>query len=277
MNKQPASSVHAPVMFLCEPTYFEIEYAINPWMDLTNQVDKALAQQQWQNLYACLRQLGVHIETIPPQPHLPDMVFTGDAGIVIGDVFIASNFRPVERRAESHHFQQWFKAQHYRVETLPSSVFFEGLGDVVIYGHQAIAAYGIRTSADAVPHMQKALPQLHFRCVLELVDPKYFHIGIALSWLDPETIMYVPEAFSPESRAVITRLVPNVIALDEVDAANFALNAIVVDRHLVLHRCSEQLRNRLQSLDFQVIECNVSEFVKSGGGTRCLVLPKVEV
>lgn len=45
----------------------------------------------------------------------PDIVFTANAGVVRENTFIASNFRPVERRPEEVLFQKWFNDNGYQV------------------------------------------------------------------------------------------------------------------------------------------------------------------
>ena len=43
---------------MCPPDYFGIFYEINPWMHTENATDRDLAQEQWHNLVANLRQAG---------------------------------------------------------------------------------------------------------------------------------------------------------------------------------------------------------------------------
>lgn len=260
-------------MLLCEPEFFTVEYEINPWMNVDDPVDTKLAWRQWRHLRDTLVNLGVQIHLLDPVKGLPDIVFTGDGGVVLGNRFVSSSFRPKERRPEAECFRKWFSDHGFAVELLPEGVFFEGLGDIVLFGRKAIAAYGQRTSRDALDHIRAKFPEFEWIAELELVSPRYFHLGVALSLLDEKTGMYVPEAFSDESRAAIQALEQEMIPLGDEDARGFALNAIVVGRNLVVNYCSSQLQADLESRGFNVIVCDVSEFVKSGGGTRCLVLP----
>ena len=260
-------------MLLCEPAFFSIDYEINPWMDVNDPVDEERAWRQWRRLCDTLVDLGVTVHLVEPVEGLPDMVFTGDAGIVLGKRFVMSNFRPLERRPEAEHFRRWFADRGYAVDRLPSEVFFEGLGDVVIEGRSAIAAHGQRTSLSALSHIRSKFPELEWIAELELVSPLYFHLGVSLSLLDSRTGLYVAEAFSEESRLAIQRLPHHMIPVSDEDARAFALNAIVVGRNLVVNHCTDELRGDLERRDFNVIVCDVSEFLKSGGGTRCLVLP----
>ena len=51
-------------VLMCAPTAFDVVYAINPWMDLNNRPNKALALKQWENLYDTYIKLGVDVSLI---------------------------------------------------------------------------------------------------------------------------------------------------------------------------------------------------------------------
>lgn len=72
-------------ILLCAPDHYGIEYEINPWMDRTRKSSPELAKTQWQGLEAKLRRLGHQVELLTPQPGLPDMVFTANAGLAVGN------------------------------------------------------------------------------------------------------------------------------------------------------------------------------------------------
>src|SRR5438874_533222 len=91
-------------LLLCPPDYYGIEYEINPWMSRARGAEAALAQKQWEQLHATLLQLDCKVHLIAPQPGLPDMVFTANAGLTVGRTFIPSNFRHKERAGEQPFF-----------------------------------------------------------------------------------------------------------------------------------------------------------------------------
>ena len=94
-------------LLLCSPDYYGIEYEINPWMSRERGAEAPLAQKQWRGLHATLSKLDTKIELVLPQPKLPDMVFTANAGLAVGKQFIPSNFRHKERAGEAPHFAAW--------------------------------------------------------------------------------------------------------------------------------------------------------------------------
>jgi N-dimethylarginine dimethylaminohydrolase len=73
---------------MCPPTYFTVDYAINPWMDPGVRVDRDLAVAQWRELRQAYLALGHRVDLVEPAPGLPDMVFAANGALVIdGKVF----------------------------------------------------------------------------------------------------------------------------------------------------------------------------------------------
>ena len=52
---------------MCPPTYFDIEYEINPWMHRENPVNTGVARGQWDGLYEIYSQrLGWEVQVMMP-------------------------------------------------------------------------------------------------------------------------------------------------------------------------------------------------------------------
>jgi len=112
-------------LLVCPPTYFGIEYEINPWMRLHNGVNHQRAVSQWETLMVVFeRELGLGLERMTPVPSLPDLVFTANAGIVVGRKAVVSRFRYPERQREEAHFEDWFRGHGYDVTTGESGLYF---------------------------------------------------------------------------------------------------------------------------------------------------------
>src|SRR5687768_5230374 len=96
-----------PEILMCPPDHYGIEYEINPWMSRARGSETKRARQQWQELHDTLVQLGVKIELMTPQPGLPDLVFTANAGLMYGRRFFSSRFRHEVRARETPQFDAW--------------------------------------------------------------------------------------------------------------------------------------------------------------------------
>src|SRR5207245_898399 len=107
-----------PRILMCPPDFYGIEYEINPWMSRSRGSDPERAQKQWTKLYETLQGLGVRIELLQPQPGLPDLVFTANAGLIFGNQFYSSHFRHEVRARETPHFEAWFASHGFSVVKL---------------------------------------------------------------------------------------------------------------------------------------------------------------
>ena len=94
---------------LCKPTFYGVKYEINPWMDIEKPPSWDKANSQWSKLKTVISKCKAKIYHLHPSANLPDMVFTANAGILKGDIFLPSNFRYKERQGEKDHFKRWFK------------------------------------------------------------------------------------------------------------------------------------------------------------------------
>ena len=82
-----------PRILMCPPDFYGIEYEINPWMNCQVGSDPTESRSQWLALRNTLVELGVEIEQVHPEPGLPDLVFTANAGLVYEDRVLVARFR----------------------------------------------------------------------------------------------------------------------------------------------------------------------------------------
>ncbi len=270
-----ASDAVVPRLLMALPDYFGVDYVINPWMEgNVGRVDLPLARTQWEGLRRELSQVAT-IVTIAPAPGLPDMVFTANAGIVVDGIVIPSRFHYRERSPEETRFAIFFEANGFRLSPLPCDGSFEGAGDALIDHTRPLlfAGYGFRTSLECHPYLAE---QLGLTVVsLRLVDPRFYHLDTCLAPLPNGALLYYPGALDHRSNEMIRHMIPaeDRIALDEGDALRFSANVAPVGNRLFMSECSSKLRARLSERGYTVVETPLSEFIKAGGGARCLTLP----
>ena len=260
----------APRILMCPPDYFGIEYEINPWMDRRHPVCHETAVQQWESLRTILSDLGVGIELVEPQPHLPDLVFTANAALIFGGKAVLSRFRHPQRQGEEPHFGRRLTHLEFNVVHLPDDEFFEGAGDALFCGDSLFAGYRIRSTARSLQHVAALIGQQVIP--LELVDDRFYHLDTCFCPLNPSTAIWFPAAFDDYGQQVILGSVPNLICLDETEAVSFAANAVVIGKHVVTNTGCPQLHKRLRDEGFSPVATPLSEFVKAGGSAKCLTL-----
>lgn len=263
---------------MCPPHHYEVDYVINPWMEGNiHRSSQETAKEQWQGLYQIIAERA-NVDLVKPQPGWPDMVFTANAGLILGDQVVLSRFLHKERQGEEPFFQQWFEAQGHTVYTLPSDLPFEGAGDALLdrEGRWLWAGYGFRTELDAHGYVAK---WLNIEVLsLHLMDERFYHLDTCFCPLTDGYLLYYPPAFDAYSNRLIEMRVPVAkrIAIDEADAINFACNAVNIDRTVIMNRASDELKGRLAAAGFEVVETPLTEFLKAGGAAKCLTLRVTE-
>lgn len=265
-------------ILMCAPEHFDVSYVINPWMQ--NQIGRAvhsLAREQWADLRRLLSR-EADIALIAPAAGLPDMVFSANAGLVIGDRAVVSRFRAPERRPEEALFRAWFERQGFDIAAWPEDVPFEGGGDALLDRALPLlwCGYGVRSGSEAPLVLERVFGR---RTVgLRLVDPRFYHLDTCFCPLEGGWLMYYPAAFDAASREAIATLVPpgKRIEVSEDDALRFACNAVDVDGRVVMNDASASLQNRLRAAGFTPTLTPLSEFLKAGGAAKCLTLKLIE-
>lgn len=265
-------------ILMCPPDFFEVDYVINPWMDgHAGSLDRQLARAQWEALRGGIAECA-EVTLLEPQPGLPDLVFTANAGFVHGARAVPSHFMPHERRPEEPYLRAWFEAEGFEVRVLPDNIAFEGAGDALIDrgGPWVWAGYGFRTEIEAHEYLRRwfDLEVVSIR----LVDPRFYHIDTCMCPLDGGYLLYHPPAFDDASRAEIERRVPPAkrLPVGIEDAGHFACNAVNIGRRVFMNRARPGLVTELEARGFTVTQLVLSEFLKAGGSAKCLTLKLTE-
>ena len=257
---------------LCPPRHFGVLYEINPWMHQEVEVDVDVAVEQWSGLQRTLLEAGAEIETIDQPEGVPDLVFTANAGLVDAErrIFVPAHFRHPERRAETEVFADWFASRGWEVRRLPAAVVHEGAGDALPFGDVLVSGYRPRSDAAAGPHLTRLLDTA-VRTV-ELVDERLYHLDLTFCPLDDRRAICAPSGWDAYGRRVIEGLVPEPLWLEEDEALSFCANSVVVGSRIIMPTCPPRVGRILESWGFDVAVCPVGEFLKAGGGCRCLTL-----
>jgi N-dimethylarginine dimethylaminohydrolase len=258
-------------VLLCPPSYYDIEYEINPWMHVENKVDHQKAKEEYTQLKAAFEKLGVETLEIEQPQGLPDMVYAANIGFPIDKKFVKANFKYRERQGESPVAKEYFEKLGFSIKEIPDDISFEGQGDLLSIGGKYFFGFGKRSDHEAKVYLEKFLDAelIDF----ELIDPYYYHLDMCLAPLTSETVAINPESFTSEGLEKIYDHFENIIAIGKEDNQIMACNMVVVDKTIVIGQgISQRLKDALKEFDFTTIEIPMDEFRKGGGSIKCMTL-----
>jgi N-dimethylarginine dimethylaminohydrolase len=250
------------------PTFFAVEYAINPWMDTSTSVDTHVAMNQWETLRQTYKELGHTVELVEPVAGLPDMVYAANGGLLVNGQAVVARFAYPQRAGESVAYAEWMARHGF--DPAETRHVNEGQGDLLVVGSIVLAGYGFRTERQA--HAEIAALVGMPVVSLELVDPRFYHLDTALAVLDDTTIAYYPPAFSDEARAQLLELFPDAIEVASTDAYVLGLNAVSDGLNVVMPAAATGFADQLRDAGFRPIGVELSELLKGGGSVKCCTL-----
>ena len=273
-----------PIIMVVDPAHYDVHYVINPWMHPDDwardpEGHKRDARASFEALRAALQGAGARVDVVPGVANQPDMVFPANAAVVLDRRAIVARFACKERQGEEQ--PNLAALQAYigqglldEVALFPEGVFQEGAGDAIWDRTRQLfwAGYGQRSVFEAT----EVLREFYDRTVvpLHLATPQFYHLDTCFCPLSGGEVLYYPPAFSAESLEKIHELVAPEQRLEasEADAAAFCVNAVCIDRTVVMARAPDHVRGMLTDRGYKVVDINLDPFILSGGGAYCMTL-----
>jgi len=188
----------------------------------------------------------------------------------VNNKFFLSRFAHSQRQKEEKYFREWFLKNGWNVIE-QGKHNFEGEGDCLRdkeYPYQYIS-HGFRTRQE----FHGVLSSFDIdNMPLKLVDPRFYHLDTCFCPLNNGEVLYYPEAFDENSRKFITNNFDTAVDVTEEEALTFCCNAVVVGENIFMPKCKPVANILRNTLNYTVHEFDMSEFMKSGGACKCLVL-----
>jgi N-dimethylarginine dimethylaminohydrolase len=255
-------------LLVSDTRHYRIAYEINPYMSVGLQPDAGRAAHEHDSIIDAHRAAGRTVEYLASAPECPDMVYTANTAVVVGDRAVLGN-PPGPRLPEIPYVHRWLRQRGYDILEAPYP--FSGQGDALRCGSMLLAASGQRTD----PRMHAVLADHLGLEILPLCTsgPLWYDLDLAVAVIDgPRTIAYCPEALDEPSIYALHGLGLDLIKVTVEEAAAFALNLISDGTTVTMTSGAPMLAADLRERGLNVVELDTTELRKGGGGVRCTAL-----
>ena len=229
-------------------------------------IDVKLAAEQHRAYEKCLEGLGCQVNSLPPEPELPDSVFVEDVAVVFDELAILARPGAESRRAEVASVAKALEP-HRKLARIEAPGTLDG-GDVLTVGRGVFVGLSQRTNPAGIEQM-RALLEPHGYSVEGVPVERCLHLKSAVTQVGERALLINPAWVEPGAFRDLE--------LIEVDAAEpFAANALLVKGVVVYPAAYERTRQRLDQRGIGVVTVEVSELAKAEGGVTCcsLILSK---
>jgi N-dimethylarginine dimethylaminohydrolase len=275
-------------VLMCSPEYFDIVDVKNIHMEGNESLlNKDLALKQWNDLHAVYKGLIAQniiteLNVIHGAVGCEDMVFCANQtfpwlNTLAQKVVWMSKMRHPSRRKEVPHFEAYFQTLGYTPKHFQVTPLFEGMGDTIPHPGKKLlyGGFGHRSDVSAYTELSEKLEVPII--ALELINENFYHLDTCFVPLSETQVMLCKEAFTSEGLDLLRQSFEEIyeIPMDEA-IATFCLNAHVIHNPINGHKVaiiqigSTVAKSILERCQYQVIEVETSEFMKSGGSVFCM-------
>lgn len=228
--------------------------------------DPDLALEQHRRYCEALAGCGLSLTILPADPRHPDGCFVEDTALVTDRGAILMRPGAPSRRGETDHIAAALGGLFPAIARIgaPGTV---DAGDVCEADGHFLIGLSARTNPAGAEELAARLDDLGYRS--DIVDIRnvrpLLHLKTGISYLG-------------EGRMLATRDVPHVPALaayeivEVPDEERYAANALRIRDRVLVADGYPQTRAAIESLGFEVVALDMSEFRKLDGGLSCLSL-----
>ena len=275
-------------VLMCTPNYYTIVDVKNVHMqNQKGNVNPEKANIQWDNLRNTY--LGFKTQKYLDEVHvidgvegLEDMVFCANQSFpwVMWNgekIALMSRMRHENRQNEIPYIEDFYKDHGYKIVDLQSKYHFEGMGVMIAHPGKRLlyGGYGFRSDKLVYEEIARTLDAPII--TLELINENYYHLDTCFLPLNHAEVLIAPDAFSPESIAIIRKMFEGVYEIPEQEAIDgFACNAHIIygtnkmGSAAIIQRNNPVSLNIVQQSAHSVMEVETGEFMKSGGSVFCM-------
>ena len=233
------------------------------------------AGAQHRALVTKLEAAGVECHLVPPKPGLADLVFTRDS--VLMTPWGLVELRPSEphRRGEPAHLAGALRA--FGIESLGAvdEGRVEG-GDVCLLrpGLVMIGISGERTDEAGARSLGRIFERGGWRALYTNIDPRYLHLDTQFTLVSNESAVACLETLETGFAETLAGLGIELIPANADEVDRLEANLLSLGGNRVMAPAGDTRINRaLRRRGLDLIEVEIDQFVRCGGGVHCLTMP----
>lgn len=231
----------------------------------------ALAAQHAE-LVDALRQGGARVHVLPPEPHLPYMVYTRDSAVVTPWGAVLCQLERPQRRGEYAGVADFHAGRFWRKS---SAGTLEG-GDIHILkpGVAVVGASGGRTDFAGAEQFAGWLRADGWEVRIEPFDEHFLHLDVLFCLAAPGLAVACLDVLDPGFVAWLAGHGIRCIDVPYRDAMALGCNILALGHgRVVSARGSAVLNAALRAEGLIVLDPDLSLFAAGGGGPHCLTCP----
>jgi N-dimethylarginine dimethylaminohydrolase len=262
-------------VLLCRPSFLKlnpINEIAKKWLRQPLDMEKMEAEHRL--LVKAYEDNGVETVFIDPDPGLPYTVFSRDFGGCIREGYILGKFREPVRFGERELYKKRMAELGVPAALEVGQGFFEG-GDFFFLDDHTLAIGMIaRSDAAGVAEIRRGLGDLGYTVIGVPADNRYLHLDMCFNLVCEDlAVAYTPGLPGEFLEAAAKRGI-EIIAGNEEAIFDHGYNLQAIgNRRVISLKRNAALNEALDKRGVKIIEVDITEILKAGGGPHCMTFP----
>jgi N-dimethylarginine dimethylaminohydrolase len=257
-------------VLLAKPEYFGISFLDTPWQkEWAGKLDRKKAANQHEKMCEVLKKENVKCHFLPIVENDTEQKDARDVGTISSRGAIVATQKHIEaKKGEAEAFLKFCDDNEIPVLNKNEKIKFEGGDFFFIDDSISILGIGPRTKLESAKIIQNLLNRN-----LQVIPHKVPHHLDGALGLISENLAVVDERFLDLNRIPYLQD-KKVISVSNENPMSMPTNFLLLKKNKILADLGNRdFNKKLEKEGVDVVEADVSELKKNGGGIRCMTLP----
>jgi arginine deiminase len=233
------------------------------------------AAEQHEALVRLLGEQGVACHFAPASPDLADLTFTRDAALITPWGLVELRPGAAHRSPEASHVARTAEALGVPLFGKVRHGTIEG-GDICLLrpGTVLIGYSGERTDRIGAEALSVLFETKGWEVIFHRFDPHYLHLDTFFAMVGPGTAIACLDLLSPALLERLDALGIELIPATREEVRQLGANLLSLgDCRVVSPSGNCRINGELRQRGYDVLEAELDQFIRCGGGIHCLTLP----
>ncbi|BCN31367.1 dimethylarginine dimethylaminohydrolase family protein [Anaeromicropila herbilytica] len=261
-------------VLLSKPEYLKatpINEIAKKW-DLHLDIDKMLLEHEL--FVQAYLDNGVEVEFLDADADRPNSVFSRDFGGCIKEGYILGRFKEPIRYKEHVDYEAKMEELGIPVVARCEEGLFEG-GDFAFLNENTIAIGMVaRTNEQGIEEIKKAIEPLGYEVIPVRCKEEYLHLDMCFNLVDDTLAVAYKEGLPSEFVERLEKMGIEIIPVSEESIFAHGCNLQALgDKRVLSLKSNQYVNEELRKRGMKVIELDITEILKAGGGPHCMTFP----
>lgn len=242
------------------------------WKDTTMDVETMLREHR--EFVEAYERAGIKVEFLDADEERPNSVFARDFGGCVKEGYILGNFKLDMRYKEHVDYKAKMESLGIPMIGEVKEGLFEG-GDFMFMNENWIAVgMADRTNEKGLMELKGILEPLGYEVTGVPLNPAYLHLDMCFNLVDEHLAVSYKDGLPEDFKKLLVKRDVEIIEVPEEAIFLHGCNLQALgDKRVMSLKRNEAVNEKLAKKGMEVIELNVTEILKAGGGPHCMTFP----